>query len=87
MEALLAFPAFITYSLPGRIAPRAAAARDLKGTALPLPRLALRDDAFALWLGVGLGEFEAWRAGWRGSEEARRWAGSGEDEAAAADEA
>lgn len=79
--ALLAFPAYITYSLPGRIAPRAAAATALAGTSLPLGQLALGDDAFARWLGVDAGQYHEWQAEWRRSSDAAQWLEAGDEEA------
>lgn len=73
-EALLAFPAYLTYSLPGRTAPRAAAARALAGQALPLQQLATGEEAFIRWLRVTPEEYYAWEAGWKAGPEAQRWA-------------
>ncbi|PSC71512.1 mTERF domain-containing mitochondrial [Micractinium conductrix] len=73
LRALLSFPAYLTYSLAGRIAPRAAAARALGDRPLPLPKLAMTDEAFARWLGVEAEEWEAWLAAWRQGVDTQRW--------------
>ena len=70
----MAFPAYITYSLPGRIAPRAAAAAALGGRPLALAQLALGDEAFARWLRVPPEAYAEWLAGWRTTGAAARWA-------------
>ena len=84
-QALPAFPAFLTYSLPDRIAPRAAAARAFRGCRLPLEKLAVGEAAFIAWLRVEPEEFYAWRDEWQQGAGAR-WAapdgGGGPDAAA-----
>lgn len=87
LSALLTFPAYMTYSLPGRIAPRAAAARALAGRPLSLSQLATGDEAFVRWLHVSPEEYWAWEEGWRASEDAARWAGDEGKEAAAGGDA
>lgn len=74
LGALLSFPTYLSYSLPGRIAPRAAAARALAGRALPLQQLTRKDEQWAAWLGVGPEEWCAFQQAWRAGPEARRWA-------------
>lgn len=76
---LLSFPAFLTYSLPGRIAPRAAAARAFKGCQLPLEKLAYGEAAFINWLKVEPEEYYEWLDGWRRGAGARWVAAAGDD--------
>lgn len=76
---LLSFPAFITYSLPGRIAPRAAAARAFKDCQLPLEKLAYGEAAFINWLKVEPEEYYEWLDGWRTGAGARWVAAAGDD--------
>lgn len=76
---LLSFPAFLTYSLPGRIAPRAAAARAFKGCQLPLEKLAYGEAAFINWLKVEPDEYYEWVDGWRRGAGARWVAAAGDD--------
>ncbi|PRW56726.1 mTERF domain-containing mitochondrial [Chlorella sorokiniana] len=86
-EVLLSFPAYLTYSLPGRIAPRAAASLAFKNSPLPLEKLAYGEAAFISWLKVDPGDYCEWEASWRKGAGAR-WAaaegGSGGESAAAA---
>lgn len=83
---LLSFPAYLTYSLPGRIAPRAAASLAFRSCQLPLEKLAYGEAAFVSWLKVDPGEYYEWEASWRKGAGAR-WAaveGSSGSEGAAA---
>lgn len=81
-RALLTAPKYLTYSLPGRIAPRAAAARDLALTRLPPSKLSPGDAAFVRWLGVTPEQYAEWLAQWKAGPEAAHWAtASGETRA------
>ena len=71
---LLAFPQYLTYSLPARIAPRAAAAAALGARRLPLTQLAVGEAAWVRWLRVPPEEWWAFEDQWRGSPQAQRWA-------------
>lgn len=84
LRALLAYPSYISYSLPARIAPRAAAARALADRHLPLGQLAPGDEAFARWLGMEVEEWEAWQAAWQQGPEALRWTEASVSRSAAA---
>jgi hypothetical protein len=76
--ALAAFPQFVSYSLPRRVAPRVAAARRFAGAPPPLRLLALTDERFAAALGVSQDAYAAWlRDEWTASEAAARWGGEG----------
>lgn len=83
MRALLAFPTYVSYSLSARIAPRAAAARDLAGRPLYLSQLAYGEERFARWLGLAPDEWAAWEEAWRRGPEAARWAAEAGEESAA----
>jgi hypothetical protein len=71
---LLAFPQYLTYSLPARIAPRAAAAAALGARRLPLTQLAVGEAAWVRWLRVPPEEWWAFEEQWQGSPQAQRWA-------------
>lgn len=83
VRALLAFPTYVSYSLSARIAPRAAAARDLAGRPLYLSQLAYGEERFARWLGLAPDEWAAWEEAWRRGPEAARWAAEAGEESAA----
>lgn len=80
VRALLSFPTYVSYSLPGRIAPRAAAARQLAERSLYLSQLAYGEERFARWLGMPLEEWGAWEEAWRRGPEAARWAAEAGEE-------
>lgn len=73
LSALVSFPAYVSYSLPRRIAPRAAAAREL-GRDFAIQLLSRTDEAFAAWLGWEPEEWQVFAAAWQCKEDAARWA-------------
>lgn len=83
MRALLTFPTYVSYSLSGRIAPRAAAARELAGRPLYLSQLAYGEQRFARWLGMAPDEWVAWEEAWRRGPESARWAAEAGEESTA----
>ena len=85
-EVLLSFPAYLTYSLPDRIAPRAAASAAFRGHPLPLEKLAYGEAAFVRWLKVEPEDYLRWEGQWRKGPGARWVAveGDGSAEGAAA---
>jgi mTERF domain-containing protein len=78
--ALAAFPQFISYSLPRRIAPRVAAARALAGVTPTLQALTRTDAAFCRAHGLAPERYAAFLEEWPTTDEAQRWADDADDE-------
>lgn len=71
--ALVKFPQYMSYCLPSRIGPRAAAAKQLASEVLVLSQLASKEEIFLKRYGISKEKYDKFVITWAKSEEARYW--------------